>query len=80
MTDTDKRPWFVYVSGCDDSTLVHVHLTDTEAHAVSQLAELVSKTGGGCQPTMEMFKPGSGHYAEPSDDLDWEEVGTDDDR
>jgi hypothetical protein len=42
----------VYVPGCDDSTVVHVSLTESEAAAVAKVARLVVAEGGGCSPRM----------------------------
>lgn len=51
----------VIVSGCDDSTIVDIELTDVEAATVRRLADLVTAASGyGCQPVMRITPHGDG--------------------
>jgi hypothetical protein len=59
----------VTLHGCDDSTnLLDIELSDVELAAVQRLAELASKEGGGCSPTMSLGPspeaPGLNAYCE----------------
>ena len=59
----------IYVSGCDDSTTVHIELTDDEVRAVAKVARLVEAAGGGCSPRMFVDRGVRGYFDETPDDL-----------
>jgi acid stress-induced BolA-like protein IbaG/YrbA len=51
----DKKGYTVYVSGCDDSTVFTIALTDEEAAGMKRVVQKCNETSTyGCMPTMSI--------------------------
>lgn len=46
--------YLIKTKGCDGSTCVIVALDDVELAAVQRVAMVITKRGGGCQPTLSV--------------------------
>ena len=51
-------PHRIAAVGCDGSTEVTLDLTDEEAATVRKVADAITETGGGCDPTLHIAAPG----------------------